>query len=56
MEKHYDLIQTAELVGLKVRTLRQWIRDGRLNAKKIPGGQKWVVSESEIKRLQNEEE
>lgn len=52
MEKGYNLIETAELLGIKVRTAREWIRKGSLRAKKIEGTRRWIVMESEIKRLQ----
>ncbi len=54
MEKGYNLIQTAELLGIKVRTARKWIEDGTLKAKKIAGTNRWIVMESEIKRLRGE--
>lgn len=52
MEKRYDLIQTSEFLGIKVRTVREWIRNGKLKATKLHGGRKWTVTESEIRRLQ----
>ena len=54
MERGYDLIQTAELLGIKVRTVRSWIYKGLINAHKVGGSRKWVVLESEIKRLRGE--
>ena len=54
LEKAYNLVQVAEMLGMKVRTVRQWIVDGKINARKIAGGRKWVVTESEIKRLRGE--
>ena len=54
MEKGYNLIQTADLLGIKVRTVRDWIHKGQLKAHKMNGSRKWVVLESEIKRLRGE--
>ena len=54
MEKGYNLNEVAELLGIKVRTVRQWIKDGKINANKIAGTRRWVVRESEIKRLLGE--
>lgn len=51
MEKFYTLERVAEILGIKVRTARQWVHDGKLKAIKYPGGRIWVVSESEINRL-----
>ena len=52
MERGYNLIQVSELLGIKVRTVREWVHNGKLNANKIPGSNRWIVLESEIKRLQ----
>lgn len=52
MEKGYSLIETADFLGIKVRTARQWVHDGKIQATKIPNSRRWVVMESEIKRLQ----
>lgn len=51
IEKGYNLLQVAELLGLKVRTVRMWAETGKIKATKIPGSTRWVVSESEVKRL-----
>lgn len=56
MERGYNLIQTAELLGLKVRTVREWVHSGKIRANKIEGSRRWIVMESEIKRLQNANE
>lgn len=52
MEKGYNLIQVADALGLKVRTVRQWVKDGKIKATKIPQSRRWIVKESEILRLQ----
>ena len=52
MEKHYNLNETAEILGVKVRTLRAWLKDGTLLAHKYEGKRKWYVSQHEIDRLQ----
>lgn len=52
MERGYNLIQTANLLGIKVRTAREWVHNGKMKANKIQGSQRWIVMESEIKRLQ----
>ena len=53
IEKGYNLLQVAELIGLKVRTVRLWAQTGKIKANKIPGTRRWIVSESEVKRLLN---
>lgn len=53
MEKGYNLNEVADCLGLKVRTIRQWVHDGKISATKIPGTKRWIVMESEVRRLQN---
>lgn len=53
IEKGYGLAEAASLLGIKVRTARMWIKQGKLKANKIAGSNRWIVFESEIKRLQN---
>ena len=51
MEKGYSVSEAAKLLGIAVRTVRQWIGDGKINAVKPGGGRKWMIMESEIARL-----
>lgn len=55
MERGYNLNQVAELLGITTRTAREWIHLGKMKAHKIDGCRKWIVMESEIKRLQGVE-
>lgn len=55
MEKGYNIVETAQLLGLQVRTAREWARTGKIKAKKIAGSNRWLIMESEILRLQGEE-
>lgn len=56
VEKCYSIIETAEMLGLKVRTVRGWAQKGKIQASKIPGTDRWIVKESEIRRLQGDGE
>jgi len=56
MEKGYNLIQVAELLGVKIRTVRKWVSTGVIKATKIKGTNRWVVLESEVRRLREEAE
>ena len=47
----YSLREAAELLGIKVRTIREWIRTGKIQAEKENGGWYWRVPETEIRRL-----
>lgn len=54
IEKTYNIRQAADLLGIKVRTVREWIRLGKLNGTKYDCSNRWFISESEIKRLRGE--
>lgn len=54
-EKHYNLRDTALILGIKVRTVREWLKKGQLKAIKYDGGRMWFVPQSEIDRLTNKE-
>lgn len=56
METSYNIKETAEMLGIKVRTVREWIRNGKIKAFKYPNSRIWRIKESEIKRLINGEE
>ncbi len=49
MERHYGTREVCEILGIANRTLRRWIKEGRIRAINIGG--RWRISESEIKRL-----
>ena len=44
--KHY-----AEIVGKSPETVRDWINDGKLKAKKDRGGRSWLILVTEKKDL-----
>lgn len=52
MEKYYGLNEASEILGVKVRTLRLWLKTGFVNAQRYEGKKKWYISQSEIERLQ----
>lgn len=53
MERVYNVIDAAELLGVKARTIREWIHNGTIAARKLAGTRRWIISESEIKRMRN---
>jgi predicted site-specific integrase-resolvase len=53
VEKFYSIRQTSELLGIKVRTVREWIRKGKLKAQKYDVSNRWFIAEGEIQRLRN---
>lgn len=48
---NYNLRQTSNLLGIKVRTVREWIRNGKLTARKDPFNKRWFVEQAEIDRI-----
>lgn len=54
MERGYSLNQVAELLGIKIRTVREWVHNGKLKARRIEGSRRYIVLESEVKRLRGE--
>lgn len=53
MEGYNNLRHSAQMLGIKVRTLRQWIRDNKVKAVKYPNCNMWFISTEEIRRIQN---
>lgn len=56
VEKGYNIFEAAELLGVKPRTMRGWAQSGKIKASKIPGTDRWIILESEIRRLQGDEQ
>lgn len=52
-EKYYSVRQVANQLGLKTRTVREWIRAGKLLGTKYGVSNRWFVSEAEVKRLRS---
>lgn len=41
------------MFDVKPATVRDWIREGRIEAMKLPGGRQWKVSQEELQRFAN---
>lgn len=54
VEKNYSIKQTAQILGIQVRTVREWLRKGTIKGKKYKDCQMWFISEKEIERIQSE--
>lgn len=52
-EKRYNIRQASNLLGIKVRTIREWIRNGKLKAQKYEVSNRWFITESEVERILN---
>jgi len=53
MSDSYRIGEAAELLGVRVETLRRWGRDGKLAMDRTPGGQR-IVPAAEVARLMAE--
>ena len=52
--KGYSVKMTADALGITDRTVRQWIRDGKIKATKIQGTRRWLICADEIERLRGD--
>ena len=51
--KFYGTREAADLLGVKVRTLREWIKLGKIKVEKSEDEWRWKISEEEICRLRS---
>lgn len=54
--KGYSVPMAADALGITDRTVRQWIRDGKMKARKISGSRRWLIDSEEIARLSGKTE
>jgi len=52
--KNYSIREAAIAIGVKVRTIRDWITNHKILAHKDKNNWYWVISEDEIGRVKNE--
>lgn len=52
--QYYKLSVAAPILGIKLRTLRQWIIDGKIKAFKYPDSRNNYIAQSEIDRMKGE--
>ena len=48
---YYTLLETANIFKIRIRTVREWLKIGKIQAEKQ--GTMWAVPASEIDRLKN---
>ena len=46
--KYYTLREAARLLGIQVRTIREWVKLGKIKAEKAENGWYWKIPEEEI--------
>lgn len=54
--KSYSLRETASILGVKVRTVREWVKLGKIAALKGGNGWYWEIPESEIEKRLKEDD
>lgn len=54
MQENYNVRQTAEMLGVKTRTVREWITQGKIHGFKYGISNRWFVSSEEMERLKSE--
>lgn len=52
-QKYYTLPSAAKVMGIKVRTLRQWIREGKLPEHRYPNSRRYFLTKEEIEGMSN---
>lgn len=50
MENEYGIRAAAKLIGIKARTVRDWIYKGKIRAYKNKSN-KWLITQSEIEKI-----
>ncbi len=50
MERHYTLKEASEILGVSIKTLQLWDKEGKIRYVRTPGGRR-RIPESEIKRI-----
>lgn len=53
--KYYTIREVAEALGVKVRTVRAWIKNGKITAIKSSNGWDWQISEEEVIKRANKD-
>jgi excisionase family DNA binding protein len=47
----YSIREAAEIIGVQVRTIREWLKLGKIHGEKNPISQRWFFTEEEVKRV-----
>jgi len=54
VEKYYSTEDVAEILGFKEKTVREWLRTGKLKGKKV--GRVWRIKESDLEEFLDDAE
>lgn len=51
--KDYTIREAAKILNMKVRTIRDWLKKGKIKAEKKTNDWYWMIPEVEIERVRN---
>lgn len=51
MNGTYNVKEAAELLHVRIETVRKYLRDGQIKGFKVKGSKKWLIPTAEIKKL-----
>lgn len=54
LDRAYSLKDACRFLGISIRTMRVWVKQGKVHASKIEGTRRWMITENEIRRLRGE--
>lgn len=49
------LLEAAKALGIRVRTMREWVKLGKIRAVKDTNGWYWKIPEEEVERCRQEQ-
>lgn len=52
-QKYFTLKDTAKILGIKPRTLRAWVKAGKMPSHKYPGTNRYYFTKKEIGAIDN---
>jgi excisionase family DNA binding protein len=52
-KKWYTTSEVAQIVGKAEYTVREWCRQGRVQAEKAPNGRGWLISHEQLETIRN---
>lgn len=54
-ERWFTVAEIAEIVKVQERTVRKWLREGKLNGRAFGGKTGWRIRESDLNAFLNED-
>lgn len=47
----YSMKEAAAIIGVQTRTIREWLKLGKIKGEKNPISKRWFFSEDEVSRI-----